>query len=205
LCVHVVRVIRRSNRAFALAPLTMPDSSTIASHRIFTGKVVKLDVDQVRFPDGSTGEMEIVRHPGAAAVLPFLSDPAGDDPQIMLIKQYRYAAGGYLYEVPAGKLEPGEDPEECAARELREETGCSAQRIQHLFTTFTTPGFTDEQIHVYMAVGITRGAAHTERDEFLEVHTMTLSRSLQMIQQGDIRDAKTALAILYAAGFSAGA
>jgi ADP-ribose pyrophosphatase len=183
----------------------MPESSTIASHRIYTGKIVKLDVDQVRFPDGSTGELEMIRHPGAAAILPFLSDPAGDDPQIMLIKQYRYAAGGYLYEVPAGKLEPGEDPEECAARELREETGCSAQRIQHLFTTFTTPGFTDEQIHVYMAVGITRGAAHTERDEFLEVHTMTLSRSLQMIQQGDIRDAKTALAILYAAGFSAGA
>lgn len=183
----------------------MPDSSTIASHRIYTGKVVTLDVDQVRFPDGSTGELEMIRHPGAAAILPFLSDPAGDDPQIMLIKQFRHAADSYLYEVPAGKLEPGEDPEECAARELREETGCSAQRIQHLFTTYTTPGFTDEQIHVYIAVGLTRGEAQRERDEFLEVHTMTLSRSLQMIQQGDIRDAKTALAILYAAGFSAGA
>ena len=183
----------------------MPEPSTIASHRIYTGKVVTLDVDQVRFPDGSTGELEMIRHPGAAAILPFLSDPAGDDPQIMLIKQYRYAAGGYLYEVPAGKLEPGEDPEECAVRELREETGCSAQRLQHLFTTYTTPGFTDEQIHVFIAVGLTRGEAQTQPDEFLEVHTMTLSRSLQMIQQGDIRDAKTALAILYAAGFSAGA
>lgn len=181
-----------------------PDPSTIASHRIYSGKVVTLDVDQVRFPDGSTGEMEMVRHPGASAVLPFLSDPAGDDPQIMLIRQFRHAAGGYLYEVPAGKLEKDEDPEECALRELREETGCSAHRIEHLFTTFTTPGFTDEQIHVYMAVGLTQGEAHKERDEFLEVHTMTLSRSLQMIQQGDIRDAKTALAILYAAGFSAG-
>lgn len=183
----------------------MPDSTTIASHRIYSGKIVTLDIDQVRFPDGSTGEMEMIRHPGAAAVLPFLSDPAGDDPQIMLIKQFRYAAGGYLYEVPAGKLEKDEDPEECAARELREETGCTAQRIQHLFTTFTTPGFTDEQIHVFIAVGLTRGEAQTERDEFLEVHTMTLSRALQMIQQGDIRDAKTALAILYAAGFAAGA
>ena len=183
----------------------MPDSTTIASHRIYTGKVVKLDVDQVRFPDGSTGELEMIRHPGAAAILPFLSDPAGDDPQIMLIKQFRHAAGGYLYEVPAGKLEPGEDPEECAVRELREETGCSAQRMEHLFTTYTTPGFTDEQIHVFIAVGLTRGEAHTQPDEFLEVHTMTLSRSLQMIQQGDIRDAKTALAILSAAGFSAGA
>lgn len=183
----------------------MPDPTTIASHRIYSGKVVTLDVDQVRFPDGSTGEMEMVRHAGAAAILPFLSDPAGDDPQIMLIKQFRHAAGGYLYEVPAGKLEKDESPEECAVRELREETGCTAQRIQHLFTTFTTPGFTDEQIHVFIAVGLTSGEAHREHDEFLEVHTMKLSRALQMIQQGDIRDAKTALAILYAAGFSAGA
>lgn len=182
----------------------MSDSSTIASHRIYSGKIVTLDVDQVRFPDGSTGEMEIVRHPGAAAVLPFLSDPAGDDPQIMLLEQYRYATGGYLYEIPAGKLERDEDPEDCAVRELHEETGCSAQRMEHLFTTYTTPGFTDEQIHVFMAVGLTRGEAKTESDEFLEVRTMTLSRALQMIQQGDIRDAKTALAILYAAGFSAG-
>jgi ADP-ribose pyrophosphatase len=183
----------------------MSDPTTIASRRIYSGKVVTLDIDQVRFPDGSTGEMEMVRHGGAAAILPFLSDPAGDDPQIMLIKQFRHAAGGYLYEVPAGKLEKDESPEECAVRELREETGCTAQRIQHLFTTFTTPGFTDEQIHVFIAVGLTRGEAHREHDEFLEVHTMKLSRALQMIQQGDIRDAKTALAILYAAGFSAGA
>lgn len=178
-------------------------STTIASHRIYTGKVVTLDIDQVRFPDGSTGELEMIRHVGASAIVPFLSDPAGDDPQIMLIKQFRHAADGYLYEVPAGKLEKGEDPEECAVRELREETGCSAQRMQHLFTTYTTPGFTDEQIHVFMAVGLTRGEAHRERDEFLEVHTMTLSRALAMIQQGEIRDAKTALAILYAAGFAA--
>ena len=93
--------------------------STIASHRIYTGKTLILDVDQVRFPDGSTGELEMVRHPGASAILPFLSDPAGSDPQIMLIRQYRYAADAFLYEVPAGKLEPGEDPKTCAERELR--------------------------------------------------------------------------------------
>lgn len=178
--------------------------STIASHRIYTGKIVALDVDQVRYPDGSSGEMELVRHPGAAAILPFVSDPAGEDPQIMLLRQYRYAADGYLYEVPAGKLEEGEQPRACAERELREETGCSAQRIEHLFTTFTTPGFSDERIHTFMAVGLTSGEAETEKDEFLEVHTFTLSRALHMIQQGEIQDAKTALAILYAAGFSSG-
>lgn len=177
--------------------------STIASHRIYSGKIVSLDVDQIRYPDGSTGEMEIVRHPGAAAIIPFVSDPAGDDPQIMLLKQYRYAADGYLYEIPAGKLEPGEEPRACAERELREETGCGAERVEHLFTTFTTPGFTDERIHTFMATGLTRGESATEKDEFLEVQTVTLSRALHMIQSGEIQDAKTSLAILFAAGFAA--
>lgn len=176
----------------------------IATHRIYTGKIISLDVDQIRFPDGSTNEMEIVRHPGAAAVIPFLSDPAGDDPQIMLIQQFRAPLNQYLYEIPAGKLEPDEDPAKCAARELREETGCTAEQVTHLFDIYTSPGFTDEILHVYMAVGLTRGEAHKERDEFLEIRTMTLSRALQMIQQGDIRDAKTSLAVLYAAGFAAG-
>jgi ADP-ribose pyrophosphatase len=182
----------------------MPNKSTIVSHRMYSGKIVSLDVDQIKYPDGSTGEVEIVRHPGAAAILPFLSDPAGDDPQILLIRQYRYATDGFLYEIPAGKLDKDEAPDQCAARELREETGCSAEKIEHLFTTFTTPGFTDEQIHVYMATGLTQGQSATESHEFLEIERVTLSRSLHMIQQGEIRDAKTALAILYAAGFKAG-
>jgi ADP-ribose pyrophosphatase len=178
--------------------------STIASHRIYTGQIVSLDVDQVRFPDDTTGEMEIVRHPGAAAVIPFLSNPAGEDPQIMLLRQYRYAIDGYLYEIPAGKLEKDEEPKSCAERELREETGCSAQSIEPLFTTYTTPGFTDEVIHTFIAMGLTRGESHTEKDEFVEIETVTLSRALHMIQQGEIQDAKTCLAILYAAGFSSG-
>src|SRR5690242_18777111 len=93
----------------------------ISSVRLHTGKIIKLDRDTVRFPDGSVGEMDMVRHPGASAVVPFLSDPRGDDPQILLIKQYRYAADGYLYEIPAGRLDAGEDPRDCAARELKEE------------------------------------------------------------------------------------
>ena len=177
--------------------------STIASHRIYTGKTISVDVDQVRFPDGSTGELEMVRHPGASAIVPFLSDPAGDDPQLLLIRQYRYAADRYLYEIPAGKLDPNESPDACAARELHEETGCTAQRIEHVYTMYTTPGFTDEQIHIFMATGLTRGQPATEADEFLEVETMSMSRALAMIQQGEIQDAKTALGILYVAGFRA--
>lgn len=178
--------------------------STIASHRIYTGKVISLDVDQVRFPDGSTGEVEMIRHPGACAIVPFMSDPAGNDPQILLLRQYRYAANGYLYEIPAGRMEPDEAPIATATRELREETGCSAASITHLYTTLTTPGFTDEEIHTYMATGLTMGESATESDEFLEVVTVTMSQALRMIQQGEIRDAKTSLAILYTAGFALG-
>lgn len=178
--------------------------STIASHRIYTGKVVKLDVDQVRFPDGSAGELEMIRHVGAAAIIPFVSDPAGDDPQIMLLKQYRYAADSYLYEIPAGKLEPDEEPLTCAERELKEETGCTAERLEHLFTFYTTPGFTDEVIHVFLAAGLTRGEDNPESDEFFSVETMKLSYALRMIQTNEMKDGKTMLAILYAAGFSAG-
>jgi ADP-ribose pyrophosphatase len=176
----------------------------ISSRRIYSGRIINLDMDTVRFPNGSIGELEMIRHSGAAAVVPFLSDPAGDDPQIMLLKQYRYAAEDFLYEIPAGRLDPGEKPVDCARRELREETGCEAQRIEHLLTFYTTPGFTDERIHAFMAVGLTRGESRHETDEFISVETMTLSDALGLIQKGEIKDAKTALAILYAAGFKAG-
>ena len=136
--------------------------------------------------------------------MPFVSDVEGEDPQILLIRQYRYAAGDFLYEVPAGRLEVGEDPRDCAVRELKEETGCTASRLDFLFTMFTTPGFTDERIHVFLAAGLQRGNTAHEPDEFMTVETMTLSHALDLIQQGRINDAKTALAILFAAGFRAG-
>jgi len=176
----------------------------VDGERVYEGRIISVDVDQVRFPDGSVGQLEMIRHPGASAVVPFISDPGGTDPQLLLIRQYRYAADGYLYEIPAGRLDPGEAPEACAERELREETGCSAERMEHLFTMYTTPGFTDEKIHLFMAVGLTAGEARPEADEFLEVVPTTLSRALEMIEAGEIQDAKTALGILYAAGFRAG-
>ena len=174
------------------------------STRVYTGKVISLDVDLVEFPNGTTGEIEMIRHPGASAVVPFLSDPHGDDPQLLLIKQYRYAAGGYMYEIPAGRLEPGEAPASCAARELREETGCTASSIEHLYTMYTTPGFTDERIHIFLATGLTRGPAALESDEFLSVEPVPLRRALEMIKSGEINDGKTAAGILFAAGFVVG-
>ena len=176
----------------------------VNSARVYTGKIVSLDVDTVRFPDGSTGELEMIRHPGASAVVPFLSDPRGDDPQVLMIRQYRYAAGGYLYEIPAGRLDPGENPRDCAVRELKEETGCTAEQLDYLLTMYTTPGFTDEKIHLFMATGLTTGETKHEADEFLDLHPMLLSRALEMVQAGEIQDGKTALGLLFAAGFLGG-
>lgn len=174
------------------------------TRRVYTGKVVRLDVDTVRFPDGSTGELELIRHPGAAAVIPCASDPAGGDPIILMIRQFRHAADGLLWEIPAGTLAPGETPDACAHRELREETGVVAERIERLTSIYTTPGFTDEVIHLFWAQGLTQGESARERDEFIEVVPRPLSEVLSGIREGEIRDAKTVVAILYVAGFLLG-
>lgn len=176
-------------------------TGTVSSQNIFTGRVVTLNVDQVRFPDGRVGEQEIIRHTGASVVIPFLSDPHGGDPQLLLVKQYRYAANKDLYELPAGRPNPGETPVECAARELREETGCIAEHLEPLLNGYTTPGFTDEKLHVFVAHGITRTSTEFDPDEYVEAFPVTMSKALEMIRSGEIEDMKTCLGILYAAGF----
>ena len=176
----------------------------LSSKRIYTGRIVSLDVDQVEYPNGSTGELEMIRHPGASAIVPFLSDPAGENPQVLLIKQYRYAADGWMYEIPAGRLDAGEDPRTCAARELREETGCTAAELRHLTTIYTTPGFTDERIQIFLAAGLTQGEHARESDEFLSCEPLELRRALEMIRAGEITDGKTIVGLLYSAGFISG-
>ncbi len=176
----------------------------LASKRIHKGRVIDLDVDTVRFPDESTGELEIIRHPGAAAVLPFASDPQGADPTILLITQYRYAANGPLIEIPAGRLNPGEDPKVCAQRELLEEVGVKAGRVERLTTIWTTPGFTDERIHLFWAADLTTDKHAREPDEFIEVTPKALSEALTLIRDGVISDAKTVLCILFVGGFILG-
>ena len=171
------------------------------SKELYRGKIVSLNRDTVRFPDGTSAEFDIVRHPGASAVVPFLSEPAGDEPQVLLLRQYRYASGGYLYEIPAGRLDEGESPEECAVRELKEETGCTAEHIEPLTSILTTPGFTDEVIHLFMATGLTHGEPNREPDEFVDLVVMRLSEALERISTGEMTDSKTVLALLFAAGF----
>lgn len=173
----------------------------LASKRIHTGRVIDLDVDTVRFPDGSQGQLEMIRHPGAAAVVPFASDPHGPDPTVLLIEQYRYATGGKLLEIPAGRLDKGEEPADCARRELLEEVGVTAGRLERLTTVWTTPGFTDERIHLFWATDLKTGQSAREADEFIEVIPKPLSEVLTFIREGRICDAKTVTAILYVAGF----
>jgi ADP-ribose pyrophosphatase len=187
-----------------------PDSAVqpgqVATRRVHAGRVVQLDIDTVRFPDGSTGDLEMFRHPGASAVVPVLSGADDPDPQILLIRQYRYAADGVIWEIPAGRLDPGEAPLECARRELLEETGATAQRIEPLTTIFTTPGFCDEKIHLFVATGLTVNEADSQRepDEFMELVPLPLSQAIGLIRDGQITDGKTICAVLYFAAFRRG-
>lgn len=173
----------------------------LSTDRRYNGRVINLDVDTVGFPDGSSGQLEMVRHPGASAVLPFLDDPGDPDPRILLLRQFRHAADGYIWEIPAGRLDPGETPEACAKRELVEETGMRAGRVERLTTFYTTPGFTDERIHLFLAGGLEEGEHSREADEFMEVHSIRWSAALEMTQRGDIVDGKTLLALLFAKAF----
>ena len=156
------------------------------SKHVFTGKVLTLNIDTVTLPNGFTVDLEIVRHPGAAAVVPLK-----DNGTVVLIKQFRHAAGGFIYEIPAGKLHPGEDPMHCAARELEEEIGYVDGRLELLTSILTAPGFTDEVIHIYKATGMTAGRQQLDRDEVLEVLEISLEEAIKMIKAGTIRDAKT--------------
>ncbi len=176
-------------------------SARISSRRVYSGKVISVDVDSVRFPNDLIGELEMVRHPGASAVVPFLDPLDSPDPRILLIRQYRYAANGYVYEIPAGRLDPGETPEDCAARELREETGYSASDLIRLTTFYTTPGFTDEQIHLFAASGLTEGNSRVEADEVLDLAPVTLSRAMAMIASGERMDGKSMIGVLFAERF----
>lgn len=153
---------------------------------IYTGKVVTLNLETVTLPNEATVQLEVVRHPSAAAIVPMKENGI-----VVLIRQYRHAVGGYIYEIPAGKLHPGEDPRECAARELEEEIGYRATALELLVSIYTAPGFADEVIHIFKGTGLTPGRQHLDRDEVLEVIEIPLEKAIAQIQDGTIRDGKT--------------
>jgi ADP-ribose pyrophosphatase len=167
---------------------------TIGSRRVFDGRLLQLCVDRVSLPDGGEAERELVHHPGAAAVVP-LDDP-GTGPRVTLLRQYRYAVGAVLWEVPAGIVEPGESPEDCARRELREEAGLIAGTLRRLTAIETSPGFCDEKIDLFLATDLVEGDAEPEVGEVVELHRLDLERALEMVEDGSITNGVAVAALL---------
>lgn len=176
----------------------------ISAERLYTGRVFNVDADDVEFPDGSTGQLEMIRHPGASAVLPFIDPLLAPDPRVALIHQFRHAADAFVWEIPAGRLEPNEQPEDCARREMLEETGFTAGAVDHLASVYTTPGFTDEIIHLYTAEVTGQGEHRRERDEFLDVEVVRWSEVGRMVRRGDIIDGKTLCCLFHVQQFRRG-
>ena len=164
------------------------------AERRWKGAWLEVVTEAVELPNGATIDLDIVRHPSASAIVPFVSQS-----EILLIRQYRFATGGTLWEVPAGKLDPGESPEACAARELEEEAGCRAGRLEPLGPMWASPGFTDEKIHLFAAFELTSVPQRLEADEVIEVERMPFSQALDLIWSGELTDAKSQLALLKAA------
>lgn len=155
------------------------------------GRILDVHSAQVELPNGRVVGRDLIRHPGASAVVALT-----ESGKIVLVRQYRTALDRVTVEIPAGKLDPGEDPLECAKRELREETGFSAKRINYLTTIATTPGFCDEVIHIYMATGLTFDGANPDDDEFVNVDLVPLSELIDAVLDGKIEDAKTVVGAL---------
>lgn len=168
--------------------------NTVATKRIYDGKTINLRVDTVTLPDGKSATREIVEHPGAVSIVPVL-----DDGTVILVNQFRAPINRVTLEIPAGKLEKGELPEICAARELAEETGFHASKLVHKGTFFTTPGFSDEIMYLYVASQLKASEAHPDQDEFLAVKQIKLEKLLEMADRGEIIDAKTLVGIYIAA------
>ncbi len=168
----------------------MPPEET----QIKRGFQVRVNTERVTLPNGTELMLDVVSHPGAAAVVPFVSDH-----EVLLIHQYRHATGGTLLEVPAGKIDPGEDPEQCAVRELQEEAGRRAGRLESLGWIWTSPGFTDERIFLFAGFELETVPSQPDEDELIEPVILSLSDALERVWRGELTDAKSCLALIHAA------
>lgn len=166
--------------------------STISSTTIFDGKVIKVEVANIELPNGKTATREIVRHNGAVGILAIT-----EENKIILVKQYRKALEQTIIEIPAGKLEIDENPEACAIRELKEETGYTASNIDFIHKFYTSPGFANELIYLYAARDLIKGEASPDEDEFVEILELSLEEVENLIASGQIVDAKTLIAVYY--------
>ena len=168
----------------------------ISSKPIYNGHILKLRVDEVKLDNGKTANREIVEHRGATAMVPLL-----EDGRVILIRQYRYAASTELLEIPAGTLEPNEEPENCARRELEEETGYKCREMKKMLEIFLAPGYSTEKIHIYLATGLSETKTRLEEDERIDVEKVPLSIVLELVKKGSIRDAKTIAGLYLASQF----
>jgi ADP-ribose pyrophosphatase len=170
------------------------EEKTISTEKIYQGKIIDLQVDDVTLPNGKTSKRELVKHPGAVAVIALT--PEG---KLVMVEQYRKALEKSIVEIPAGKLEPGEEPIITAARELEEETGYGCEKLEHLISFYTSPGFADELVHLYLAKNIKRieEARELDEDEFVELIEVSVEEASVLIEDEKIHDAKTAYAVQY--------
>lgn len=170
-------------------------SVTINHKKIaYAGRAFRVFSENISLPNGVTTELDVIRHPGAAAIIPM-----ADTETVVLIRQYRHAVGGHIWEIPAGTLEQGEAPLDCARRELTEETGFSADTFEKIGEIVPVPGYSDERIHLYVASGLVPGAQQLDEGEWLEVHRFPISEAMEMIRSGEIQDGKTITGLLLAA------
>jgi ADP-ribose pyrophosphatase len=170
------------------------EEKTIQKEKLFSGKVIDLYVEDVELPNGKTSKREIVKHPGAVAVL-----AVTDSNKIILVNQYRKPLERTIVEIPAGKLEKGEEPEYTALRELEEETGYTAKKLTKITAFYTSPGFADEIVHLFLAeeLSVLEEKRELDEDEFVEVMEVTLEDALKLVETREVYDAKTAYAIQY--------
>lgn len=167
------------------------DEKTLEKNEVFAGRLIHVFNDVIELPNGDKSKREVVHHPGGATVCAI-----DKDMNVTLVRQYRYAYGKVILELPAGKLEPNEDPYAAAMRELREETGLVAGELLPLGTVYPSPGYTDEIIYLYLAINVKQEEQDLDHDEFVNVEKMQFGQAIQMVMQGEIPDAKTQVALL---------
>ena len=163
----------------------------LKTRRVYEGKVLSLDVDEVEEPGGVTATREVVRHRGSVAALPVTADG-----RILLVRQYRYAVDESVWELPAGRLDEGESPKDGIQRELREEIGQRAEQLEKIGFFYTTPGFCDEAMHLFRATGLVDDRKDADDDERIEVQAFTVAKLREMVASGEIREGKTLVAVL---------
>ncbi|HOM02532.1 MAG TPA: NUDIX hydrolase [Acetivibrio sp.] len=169
------------------------EEKTVSKKRVYDGNIISVESVNVLLPNGKEASRDVVLHPGASVVIPI-----SDNNDVYMVRQFRKPVEKELLELPAGKLDKGEDPEVCARRELKEETGLEADKIKHILSYYSAPGFTNEILHVYAAVGLHEGEACADEDEFISSKKVPINKLVEMVLNNEINDAKTIIGILLA-------